>query len=298
MSRLLSPFNRAIGSCAVAVTALLVACDLPTQATSAGLDQDLLTEAPVVAGTPSPNRFRNVMSMCVILHPEDPFNETPPFPIFMDGPWMCMPGAGTLVTPRVAITAAHFKPFFDAFPPQAISLQLGPSYDSQARKVLASYHTNPAWDPANPAPNDVGVFVLEEPLRDRRLARLPRFIGEADRLRPERSRLRLVDFGNTTSSWPPVWGTRTTGVTTVVGVEPGYISVAPRPGGESVGCFGNSGSPAMRLGGQMRILAVGSSGSGDCLNGEWYARLDTPEVVAFLSDYLPRRLLPKRRRHW
>jgi len=258
-------------------------------------DEDQLTAAHVINGTPT-NRFKSVGHLCS-QHPSlDPWVDDPLFTIV--GDWLCYPGAAVLVSPGVALTVAHAAPFFESTEAIRVGVQFANRLDGDAPILVGEFTPHPNWDAADPVPNDVGVIVFEEPVRQIRPSRLPRRIGEVDeRAVAGQTKATVVGFGLTDyEGFPtaPAWGVKTAARTTLRDVEPTYVTTTIGGPGEGTGCIGESGAPVYRGNGQGQVIwGLGSllvSGECDYIG---YARLDTHSVRDFLAAYLPARRLPK-----
>jgi V8-like Glu-specific endopeptidase len=163
---------------------------------------------------------------------------------------------GTLVAPRVVLTAAHCVENADA--PQVLSVvfaaETARALDSErVRTVEGRLH--PAWRAGE---NDVGVLILAEdapvaPVPLHALALPPDLVGRT---------ARVVGFGVDDQG---LRGTRRAGTTRVTSVGAGTFSIAAAPG---MSCGGDSGGPVfLEVDGVERLMGVTSFGDLACTTG-------------------------------
>lgn len=164
--------------------------------------------------------------------------------------------SGTLVAPRVVLTAAHCVENTDA--PQVLSVVFAPEVEpalaaERVRAVEGRLH--PAWSAGE---NDIGALILAEdapvapapldlsPLPSDLLGQMTRVVGFG-----------VDDEGET--------GSRRSGTARVTAVEAGTFSIAADPG---MSCGGDSGGPSfLEVGGAERLIGVTSSGDPACTTG-------------------------------
>jgi len=270
----------------------------PLGAPDASSDEGVALQAAMVLdGRPS-DEFEAVGHMCAMYDDMDQWIGNP-FYAIVDG-WLCFPGAVVLVAPDVALTFAHIRPFFARIPPTKVAATFDADFASGAPKFEGTFIDNPAWDFDNPGANDVAMLVLNDPVSHITPARLPRWIGEVDRIvQPGETRATLVGFGLTSlDNWPdaPDWGLKHVGRTRIGELHPGYVTTTQRLAGESSGCYGDSGSSMFRGSGRTNTLwATGGNAAmiGPECSYMGYSRLDTEAVREFLSAYVPANLLPR-----
>jgi len=259
-------------------------------------DTDLpLAAAHVIDGRLT-SEFPAVGHLCASYDDLDPWRANPLYVVV--GEWVCFPAGILLVSPTVALGVAHGRAFIADPVPTKFGVSFDPDIASGAPKIEATYIDNPAWDPANPPVNDVVVLQLHEPVTHITPARLPRWIGEVDRIvKPGETRATLVGYGIVTEDgFPdqPAWGLKRIGRTRIGELHPGYVVATQRAGGDVTGCFGDSGSSMFRGSGRTGVVwAFGADFIGPNCSTMGYSRLDTKEVREFLSPYLPAHLLPR-----
>ena len=234
--------------------------------------------------------------------------------------WRC---SGSLISPTVVVTAGHCTDgavaariwFAEDVTYDAVPFPLYPYGGPGSGAIEGTPYTNPMYrSPENPygggnglpafSFRDVGVVVLSEAVVMDEYALLPT-AGLVDTLANKTP----VDFvgygvkyqaqisGNQLPQPPPY--NRWTGPRTRY-YAPGelvsgnfvhsaeYLRLALNPGGGSGGtCFRDPGGPDL-LGGTRTILGVNSYVTNVNCGGVGYsARVDVPEVLAWISDFLP-----------
>jgi hypothetical protein len=147
------------------------------------------------------NTYRNVGCVVAVLP-----DGSPPFVGF----------SGTLIHPRVLLTAGHCTDIFTQSPEliafSSVSFSTNALDPSTWREIEAAI-THPGYQPRglnNPATNDVGVVILKEPIYDLPLAKLPYKgllddLKAAGLLRERRQggvRFTVAGYGSTLD-WPP-----------------------------------------------------------------------------------------------
>ncbi len=180
---------------------------------------------------------------------------------------------GTLVAPRVLVTAAHCVDHGD---PQAFEVVLAADLTSGGEVFYAQdVLVHPQWDPTTRA-NDIALVTLTAsaevtppPLAT---SMDDQFIGVA---------VRLVGFGGDAVGAPP--GVKRTGTATVSSVASTEFRVTPSP---SMSCQGDSGGPVfVTVGDTEYLLGVTSWGDPACAEFGVNTRIDS-YLAGFIQPYL------------
>lgn len=215
--------------------------------------------------------------------------------------------SASLLTPTIVLTAGHCtdgtvaaRIWFDEI------VQGNPEYPfSGATSYDGTAHTYPGFciGCGNGLPGfaagDVGIIVLSEPVPAEvvsEYAVLPTE-GLVDTLQ-NKTKLDFVGYGvqeQIVGGGPPVWSGLRVRLFAPSELVSGqfvhsdqFLKVALNPGGGSGGiCFGDSGGPDL-LAGTTTVLAVNSYvTNSNCAGVGYSARVDTPEVLAWINTFLP-----------
>ena len=204
--------------------------------------------------------------------------------------------SGTLISPKVFLTAGHCTYFFEQAQSRTF-VTFEPQTDYTAEGTYTgTAHTHPDW---NGLLYDVGVVVLDKPVEMASYGRLPRanLVETLDMGDP----LTLVGYGAADfevgggQPLPTDWGVRSRAPVEFRGLDgalsPDDMDTYFRLSGGSMGearegiCFGDSGGPLL-MPNQRTIVGVVSRASNPRCTASGYAqRIDLPEVLAWVRSF-------------
>ena len=206
---------------------------------------------------------------------------------YSDGTWAeC---TGTLIAPRVFLTAAHCD--------EGISrreITFASSFDRETSTTYwGTWHADPAYNQAQSDPHDIAVVVL-----DRRVniatAQLPA-AGSLSSL-PQNQGITAVGYGaqSVTNGAGGITyhyaDTRFVATGTLNAVNPAWLRVSQNPAtGDGGACYGDSGGPNfLGAGSAERNIVAATTITGDaiCRATNVVYRLDTPSARAFLGQFV------------
>jgi hypothetical protein len=182
---------------------------------------------------------------------------------------------GTLVAPRVVLTAAHCVAG-GALP--TVFFGAVPALDGERRATIDG-RVHPDFDSATLA-YDVGLLLLADPAPD---GVAPAALAEASLAQADvGAPLRLVGFG-TTAPGDASPARRREGTTVIRSLTPTEIEFGPSP---SQTCSGDSGGAAFMVqGGHERLVGVSSSGDAACDDFGRDIRVDAI-AASFVAPYV------------
>jgi secreted trypsin-like serine protease len=215
--------------------------------------------------------------------------------------WRC---SGTLIAPRVFLTAGHCvgdgataaRVWFDT---ELTGNEDYPAGGPSAIEGTPVPHPLYLWGGGDP--HDVGVVILDEPV-DIEPATLP---GMDLLTQLEKDRIlesgyedgvyfRSVGYGGTLASWPPPEVAydciRRVSESEYVSLTQIHLHLSQKAVfDESGSCFGDSGGPVFWVDpeGNEIIVAVTSSGDGQCVATGLNYRVDIPYMLQWIYDQFP-----------
>jgi len=217
--------------------------------------------------------------------------------------WRC---SGTLVAPRVFLTAGHCvgdgataaRVWFDADLTANEEYPYGGETSIEGTPVP---HPDYAW--VQPDPHDVGLVILDEAVTDFPAAALPPpdLLGELKKDRileggyEEGVYFRSVGYGRYLASWPPAElvseRIRRVSESEYVSLTKVHLHLTQKAVFEESGsCFGDSGGPVFWVhpdSGQETIVAVTSSGDAQCVATGFDYRVDIPDILEWIYEQFP-----------
>jgi len=213
--------------------------------------------------------------------------------------WRC---SGTLIAPRVFLTAGHCvgdgataaRVWFDS------DLRDNEEYPYGGK---TSYEGVPVPHPlylwGGSDPHDVGVVILDEPVKGIEPGRLPApdLLAQLKKDRvleggyEEGVYFRSVGYGGDLASWPPpelvYERVRQVSESEYVALTKVHLHLSQKAVfDESGSCFGDSGGPVFwdEPDGDEIIVAVTSSGDGQCVATGFNYRVDIPYMLEWIED--------------
>ena len=214
--------------------------------------------------------------------------------------WSC---SGTLIAPRVFLTAGHCvgdgatgaRVWFDSDLTENTEYPYGGETSIEGTPVP---HPLYLWGGADP--HDVGVVLLDEAV-DIKLATLPTpdLLTQLKKDRileggyEEGVYFRSVGYGGTLESWPPpvldYVKIRRVSESEYVALTKVHLHLSQKAVfDESGSCFGDSGGPVFwdDPEGNEIIVAVTSSGDGQCVATGFDYRVDIPDMLAWIQQQI------------
>ncbi len=196
--------------------------------------------------------------------------------------------SGELVSPTVMVTAAHC--FFEDQPVQVSFAE--DSTQQSTFTVTGTVHNDPDFclGCGNGLPgadtHDLAVVTLDQPQSPGRFAQLPQ-VGVTGSLKNKQ--VDVVGYGiqGFSGKTATTFGTRRVATTTIKGngaIGDEFIKLLGDPGA----CFGDSGGPDLIHGSDTVVAIVSFTGGNRKCNGVTYSqRIDTPDSLAFIGEFLP-----------
>ena len=206
---------------------------------------------------------------------------------YSDGTWTTC--SGTLISPRVFLTAAHCD--------QGVS-RVAVTFDSHYDAATGSthwgtWHANPAYGGGQSDPHDVAVVVFDTAVTGITPARLPG-AGSLSNV-PRNTRFTSVGYGaqSVTIDHGPTFhyeDTRFVATGRLLTTTKAWLKLSMNPARDDGGtCYGDSGGPNFVGAGATEtniVAATTITGDSMCRATNVDYRLDTRSARSFLADYV------------
>jgi trypsin len=206
---------------------------------------------------------------------------------FSDGTWEeC---TGTLIAPRVFLTAAHCDEGLTQ-----VKVTFDSVYVAPGTTYTGTWHADPLYNQSQGDPHDIAVVLLDRDVQGITPARLPK-LGQLDSLR-QGDPITPVGYGAQSVTMGKGGATfhyadvryRTVG--SVNAVTKPYLRASMNPStGDGGTCYGDSGGPNFLGAGSTEtniVAATTITGDFVCRATNVDYRLDTPAARSFLAPYV------------
>lgn len=215
------------------------------------------------------------------------------------GPWQLC--SGTLVHPRVFLTAAHCTFDLDDYGIETIWVNFDPyALEPDGLRLVEEVITHPNYNWGSQNPHDIALLILAEPVTDITPAQLPtaNFLDELKaagllRTKSEGAQFTLVGYGGTLE-WPPPSisydDLRRVAYSEYKALMPVWLHMAQNvKQGNSGTCYGDSGGPAFwtNADGTEVLVGITSWGDAQCVATSFNYRVDLPGSLAFIAEHTP-----------
>jgi secreted trypsin-like serine protease len=207
---------------------------------------------------------------------------------FSDGTWEeC---SGTLIAPRVFLTAAHCDEGVSR-----VAVTFDSTYDSATGTThWGTWYADPNYNQAQSDPQDLAVVVLDKAVKGIAPARLPE-AGSLDSLAGDQQ-FTSVGYGAQAVTNGPGGKTfhyadvRYVATGTLNSINPAWLRISQNPStGNGGTCYGDSGGPNFLGAGATEtniVAATTITGDTPCRSTNVDYRLDTDSARAFLGQYV------------
>ena len=200
---------------------------------------------------------------------------------YSDGTWIYC--SGTLIAPKVFLTAAHCAEG------DRVRVTFDSAYQDGDKVYEGTWHADPLYNGAQSDPHDIAVVVLDTAPRITP-ARLPA-AGSLANL-PGNQQFTSVGYGahevtNSPGGHQYLYDdVRIVATGTLNSINPAWLRISMNPStGNGGTCYGDSGGPNF-LGDSNVVAATTITGDAICRSTNVDYRLDTPSARNFLDDYV------------
>jgi secreted trypsin-like serine protease len=200
---------------------------------------------------------------------------------YSDGTWIYC--TGTLIAPRVFLTAAHCGEG------DRVRVTFDSAYQDRDKVYAGTWHADPLYGGAQSDPHDIAVVVLDTTPRITP-ARLPA-AGSLAKLSADQE-FTSVGYGahevtNSTGGHQYLYDdVRMVATGTLNSINPAWLRISMNPStGDGGTCYGDSGGPNF-LGDTDVVAATTITGDAICRSTNVDYRLDTASARSFLADYV------------
>ena len=200
---------------------------------------------------------------------------------YSDGTWVYC--SGTLIAPRVFLTAAHCGEG------DRVRVTFDSAYQAGDKVYAGTWHADPLYNGAQSDPHDIAVVVLDTTPKITP-ARLPA-AGSLSNL-PQDQQFTSVGYGahevtNSPGGHQYLYDdVRMVATGTLNSVNPAWLRISMNAStGDGGTCYGDSGGPNF-LGSTDVVAATTITGDAICRATNVDYRLDTPSARDFLDDYV------------
>jgi secreted trypsin-like serine protease len=200
---------------------------------------------------------------------------------YSDGTWIYC--SGTLIAPRVFLTAAHCGEG------DRVRVTFDSAYQDGDRVYAGTWHADPLYGGAQSDPHDIAVVVLDTAPRITP-ARLPAAGSLADLSSTQQ--FTSVGYGahevtNSPGGHEYLYDdVRMVATGTLNSINPSWLRISMNPStGDGGTCYGDSGGPNF-LGSTDIVAATTITGDAICRSTNVDYRLDTASARSFLADYV------------
>jgi V8-like Glu-specific endopeptidase len=200
---------------------------------------------------------------------------------YSDGTWIYC--SGTLIAPRVFLTAAHCAEG------DRVRVTFDSAYQDGDTVYEGTWHADPLYNGAQSDPHDIAVVVLDSAPKITP-ARLPS-AGSLSKL-PNDQQFTSVGYGayqvtNSPGGHQYLYNdVRMVATGTLNSTTPAWLRISMNPAtGDGGTCYGDSGGPNF-LGNSNVVAATTITGDAICRATNVDYRLDTPSARDFLDDYV------------